>query len=294
MRDPGFSDRRPAGSVRSIMVLALIAVVVGGAAGLVGGGRLTNLERVDLRWIGLPLAWIALGLWARRGDGGLHFAALLVSMSCLLGFVVVNVKRVPGLWLVAAGVALNLFMTANNHGMPYDPHALQVAGIVPSTYGAVPRSTVASHPQHSGDQLVVLGQVIPLRPLRTVVSFGDLFVAFGLGTSTMNALVATGSRRTGSQGPRHRRGNALSAEVGRPLHRSTVIDEPDPRAPFADAEIRRVVSLLDDERSVIDLASEPGGTIDAVELSARYAVRQSLERHGFPERLLHADADRTT
>ena len=275
------------------MVLALIAVLIGGAAGLVGGGRLTNVERVDLRWIGLPLVWIALGLWARRGAGGLHFAALLVSMGCLLVFVVLNAKRVPGLWLVAAGVALNLFMTANNHGMPYDPHALQVAGIVPSTYGAVPRSTVASHPQHSGDQLVLLGEVIPLRPLRTVVSFGDLFVAFGLGASTMNALVATGSRRTGSRGPRHRRGSALSAAVLRPIDRPTVADEADLQAPFADAEIRRVVTLLDDERSVIDLASAPGGTIDAVELSARYAVRQSLERHGLSEHLLHAPTDQS-
>ena len=289
------------------MVLALIAVLIGGAAGLVGGGRFKNVERVDLRWIGLPVTWIALGLWARRGGGGLHFAALLVSMGCLLGFVVLNAKRVPGLWLVAAGVALNLFMTANNHGMPYDPHALQVAGIVPSTYGAVPRSTVASHPQHAGDQLVVLGEVIPLRPLRMVVSFGDLFVAFGLGASTMNALVATGSLRTGSRAPRHRRGSALEPAGARPSGSgpalsngswgSAIADptlQPAPDEPFADIEIRRVVSILDDERSVIDLASEPGGTIDATELSARFVVRQSLARHGLPERLLHADADQTT
>ena len=152
---------------------------------------------------------------------------------------------------------------------------------------------MASHPQHSGDQLVLLGEVIPLRPLRTVVSFGDLFVAFGLGASTMNALVATGSRRTGSRGPRHRRGSALSAAVPSPIDRPMVADEADLQAPFADAEIRRVVTLLDDERSVIDLTSAPGGTIDAVELSARYAVRQSLERHGLPDHALHAPTDQS-
>lgn len=282
------------------MVLALIAVLVGGAGGLAGGGRVGNIERVDLRFLALPAVWVGLGVWARRGDGSLRFAALLVSMVCLLAFLVLNAVRMPGLWLVAFGIGLNLFMTANNHGMPYDPGALEKAGIVPSTYGAVPKSTVAAHPERSGDQMVILGQVIPIRPLRTVVSFGDLFVSFGLGAATMNALVGTSSSRRDAVGrPRHRRG-AAAADPPLPVAsaaQAAVASEPvqQSESPFDDPEILQVVALLDDGRAVLDLTAASDAATDVVELSARHAVRQALERHGLPGTLLRTEpSDRPT
>ena len=278
------------------MVLALIAVLVGGAGGLAAGGRLGNIERVDLRLLALPAVWIGLGAWARRGDGSLRFAALLVSMVCLLAFLVLNAARMPGLWLVAFGIGLNLFMTANNHGMPYDPSALEKAGIVPSTYGAVPKSTVAAHPERSGDQMVILGQVIPIRPLRTVVSFGDLFVAFGLGAATLNALAGSGGSRRDAVGrPRHRRGAAAPAPVERAAHSLVASLPPRLESPFDDPEILQVVALLDDGRAVLDLTAASDAATDVVELSARHAVRQALERHGLPGTLLRIEpADRPT
>lgn len=281
------------------MVFALIAVLIGGAGGLAGGGRVGNIERVDLRFLALPAVWVGLGVWARRGDGSLRFAALLVSMVCLLAFLVLNAVRMPGLWLVAFGIGLNLFMTANNHGMPYDPSALGKAGIVPSTYGAVPKSTVAAHPERSGDQMVILGQVIPIRPLRTVVSFGDLFVSFGLGAATMNALVGSGSSRRDAVGrPLHRRGAAAAppAPVERAAHALVALTPPPlSDSPFDDPEILQFVSLLDDGRAVLDLTAASDAATDVVELSARHAVRQALERHGLPGTLLRTEpSDRPT
>lgn len=278
------------------MVLALLAVLVGGAAGLAAGGQVGNLERVDLRWIALPAVWVALGAWARRGDGSLRFAALLTSMACLLVFLLLNAVRLPGLWLVAAGVGLNLFMTANNHGMPYDPVALASAGIVPSTYDAVPRSTVYSHPQRSGDQMVILGQVIPIAPLRVVVSFGDLFAVFGLGAATMNALSIGGPPgRDGAGRARHRRGRTPTmhhppdpAAAEEPV---AVVEASVPATllPLEDPEILRVVLLLDDGRAVLDLASANDAATDAVELSARHAVRRALVGNDLPESYLRIE-----
>ena len=66
-------------------------------------------------------------------------------------------------------------------------------------------------------------------------------------------------------------------------------------SPFDDPEILRVVSLLDDGRAVLDLTAASDAATDVVELSARHAVRQALERHGLPGRLLRTEpSDRPT
>ena len=153
--------------------------------------------------------------------------------------------------------------------------------------------------RRSGDQMVILGQVIPIRPLRTVVSFGDLFVSFGLGAATMNALVGSGSSRRDAVGrPLHRRGAAAAppAPVERAAHALVALTPPPlSDSPFDDPEILQFVSLLDDGRAVLDLTAASDAATDVVELSARHAVRHALERHGLPGTLLRTEpSDRPT
>ena len=72
-----------------------------------------------------------------------------------------------------------------------------------------------SHPERPGDQLLFLSDVIPLQPMRTVVSFGDVLVALGLGCVTATAMWARRPRRIGN--PRHlRRADADSLKPERP------------------------------------------------------------------------------
>ena len=271
------------------MLLALLAVVIGVAAGLAAGGHFANLERVDVRLVVLPIAWIVLNTWARRGIGPVRYAALLASMACLLLFVVVNARRLPGMWLVALGVGLNLFMVADNHGMPYSPTALQAAGVLPPTFDAVPTANVARHPQRAGDQLVMLGGVIPVRPLRMVVSFGDLFVAFGLAVVTMNvADPSLGSATADPVAVDPSLGSATSDPVAvDPIAVASQLTRThagsDRTAAIARDELRRILSLIDDERALLDITADGGELIDPSELAARYAVRQALRRHSLPD-----------
>lgn len=173
-------------------MVAAFAVLIGALAGFAAGGRLRNLLRTDVRFLGFAPLWALFGLGAHRIDHDLAFVFLLLSLCSALAFVAGNARRIPGLWLVGLGLALNLLVTANNHGMPYDPSALESAGIIPPTLNATPVSTAITHPQGPHDQLAILGDVIPVAPLRSVVSFGDVFIAFGLAVVTMHGL--TGRR----------------------------------------------------------------------------------------------------
>ena len=265
------------------MAVALLAVVLGAVAGFTAGGRTANLQLLSVRFVGLPVAWVVLSAWSRRGTSSLHFAAVVASLVVLGAFLLLNLSRVPNLWLVALGVVLNLFMTVNNHGMPYDPKALESAGITPPTFNAQPRATAASHPHRSGDQLTALGRVIPVRPLRTVVSVGDLFVAFGLAAATMSAL--TRRRDPITRARSHRRGEARSAvvEVATPIARGQ--NTPDPHGAVGEDRLA-VVRLLDDEHALIDLNADTDHRFDGTDLAARSVVRAALRKHDLPTSLL--------
>jgi hypothetical protein len=128
------------------------------------------------------------------------------------------------MWLLAIGLLLNTVATVNNHGMPYSPDALAAAGVIPNNYSDLPRRTPTSHPEGPGDQLSVLGDRIPIAPLRTVVSFGDVFVAFGLGAVIANAMIGGTGRRWRRHEPRHRAasGPNARAHAAPPLETSAV------------------------------------------------------------------------
>ncbi len=177
------------------MILALFCLLIGAISGIVAGGRVRNLTDVQVRWAFVPWGWLFAAVFANRIGGNLGFGLHLAGLACLAVFAVVNTKHVSGMWLVMLGATLNLLMTANNHGMPYSLHALRQAGVQPANYTDVPKLTVGSHPQRSGDQLVFLGDIVPIPPLNTVVSVGDLMVGLGFAVVAANAL--TGRRREG-------------------------------------------------------------------------------------------------
>ena len=206
------------------MQLALFSIAVGVVSGFAGGGRFANVgwRRIRLTW--LPAGWLAGMASSVFLSGQPAFALGLAGMACLAVFAIVNTKDLSCMWLVAFGLCLNFGVTANNHGMPYSPLALAAAGVRPGSYNDVPKSSALSHPEHDDDQLLFLSDVIPVAPLRTVVSFGDLLVAFGLGAVTATAMWDRRPRRL--RKPRHLSRVSADTQGGRGVVAETPTETP--------------------------------------------------------------------
>ena len=157
-----------------LFVLCLAAVPL-------AGGRLGALADVRLRAPWLMLAGLGAQILVISvfpdGAGALHTSAHLASYAFIAAFVAVNWTRVPFLWLIALGGALNLAAIAANGGvMPADPDALAAAGIA-TPAGEFSNSTAVSDPA-----LAFLGDVLWLPsswPVSNVFSIGDVLIVVG-------------------------------------------------------------------------------------------------------------------
>ena len=172
-------------------MILLLAVGLSIALAIARGGRLSRLGEVSFR-----LGWLALLAFALQlviiyaplpqnpGWQSPRVWLLLGSYVLLIAVVVAN-RKLPGFWLVALGLGLNLLaMLANGGYMPVTAEALQRAGLAQLALGAEPGARVVN----SKDVLVarewarlwILGDVLAIRwPLKTVFSIGDVFLAGG-------------------------------------------------------------------------------------------------------------------
>jgi hypothetical protein len=186
----------------------LVALVVLSALAVpLAGGRLGALVELRLRrvwavYAALGLAVLGIGL-PGLPDG---LRSLLIVAAYPVGavFLVAN-RRVPGMWLVAIGAALNLLAIAANGGvMPASPEAAAAAGL-PAADG-FENSAVLGDPR-----LAFLGDVFAIPaswPLSNVFSIGDVCIGAGL---------AWGLHRIcGSRLVPRWTGNAGAAPSGRP------------------------------------------------------------------------------
>src|ERR1700687_4192840 len=95
------------------------AIGLGLIVGFATHGSIDNLARLHFRWPWLVVAVLAIRAAAvltplRSVDGVQYvFAAALAS---LVAWAIWHVNRVAGIWLVAAGTALNLVVIAANGG----------------------------------------------------------------------------------------------------------------------------------------------------------------------------------
>jgi hypothetical protein len=160
-----------------LLVVCFAAVV---ATVPLAGGRLGALASVRIArvWtLTVALAIQALIMWLMPdGAPALHGLAHVVSYGFIVAFLVAN-RRIPGLWLVALGTALNVAaITANGGVMPAAPGAVEAAGRAHEA-GAFANSAVVVEPKLSwlGDVFAVPG---PL-PLANVFSVGDVAIVVG-------------------------------------------------------------------------------------------------------------------
>lgn len=172
-----------------VLLLALVLAVVWG---LVRGGRLTRVLELPLRGYGLIL--LAFGLQVAivyvpmpPGWGGLHVPLLSVSYAILAVFVFWN-RRLPGMWLIGAGLLANaLVMIANGGYMPITPEALLATGrgnlATSMTTGARVLGSKDILLPAEQTRLWLLSDIFvlpPPFPIPSVFSIGDALLALGI------------------------------------------------------------------------------------------------------------------
>jgi hypothetical protein len=166
-------------------VLLLTPVAVGLVLGWLTGGRLQRVAEVRLRYLWLLFVAATAQLAQHLTVRWPAQQAMVVAVVLLwLGLNLRHQRRAVrvAVVLLLAGAALNGLAIAANGRMPYSVAAAATAGIHPRADG--PKNAAAAPTA----QLRALGDVIPVPPLRSVVSVGDLLImagAAGLVTTLM-------------------------------------------------------------------------------------------------------------
>jgi hypothetical protein len=181
-------------------VLWICAIGTGLLAGFATRGRIDNLAQLHFRWPWLVVAVLAVRAAAvltplRDVDGVQYVYA--AGLAALVAWALWHVNRVAGIWLVAAGSALNLVVIAANGGrMPVAP---ELAGAL------VQRGHIGQYVVMASDtHLNWLADWISLRGLTgwgplEAYSPGDLLVALGI--AAIAALAMRSSARGAATRP---------------------------------------------------------------------------------------------
>ena len=166
-----------------------IAIALGLVAGLAAGGRPANAARHTLRlWpallFGAAAQWLPELLDVPESAA---FVAVACSYLALVAFAVANLRLV-GMPVVLVGLALNSAVIFPNGGMPVRGSAVVQAGLVEPDEVATIDFGSKRHLETEDDVLTILGDVVPVAPLREVISFGDLILAAGVADAVFRLL----------------------------------------------------------------------------------------------------------
>lgn len=179
---------REHGTIRAAWVrmkLFLLVIVAGLLLGLLLGGRLSRLEKVRLHWWGLALAGLGLQFVPLpEGSGGIDLAirtfALGASYVLLLTFAAANL-RLPGMYLLLAGIAMNALVIVVNGGMPVSADTLRATQQDEVLASLRVERADKHHLLTNDDRLTFLADVVPLpQPIGQAISIGDVFIYAGL------------------------------------------------------------------------------------------------------------------
>ena len=163
------------------MELALVIALGAALIGVRRGGSLQALSNTRFRapalvFVGLGLQ-LAFDLWSPEWlTKDMALALLLVSNTFVALFIALN-QRLPGMLLIAVGLALNVAVIAANGAMPVSPEAAESSGATTSV-----DDTGGKHEALDEDTLLPwFADVIPVPGVRVVLSVGDLLLALGIG-----------------------------------------------------------------------------------------------------------------
>jgi hypothetical protein len=183
------------------MLLFPLAVTAGVVLGYRLEGRLRRLGQLRFR----GFAWLAAAMGVQVGlplaPLGWRGKLTVLSYSLIAGWLLLNTRKRPvtvrcGFAAICAGWALNLLPIALNGAMPVSVGAV---GEAFSDRGAGLGIDIRKHEFADRDtKLLWLGDVIPVAPLRSVVSVGDLVMGAGLAITVAAAMAGQG--RPGADG----------------------------------------------------------------------------------------------
>lgn len=187
------------------MPLALATLVLAVAVSLLRGGRLGRLAAAQLRWNWLLFAGVGIqvvvDVAAGRGivSGAVTYVGIALSQAAVLAWVLANRRR-PGVALIGLGLLLNVVVIGANGAMPVDP------GVAPE--GAALDVAPGKHEFLTEDtRLPWLADVIPVAPIRTIVSVGDIVLALGVAVLVHHLMTRTVNRE-GDRSAREGRGSS--------------------------------------------------------------------------------------
>ncbi|MDY7099612.1 MAG: DUF5317 family protein [Actinomycetota bacterium] len=169
-----------------MLLLPLAAVAVGLVIGLARRGRLRAIAGTSLRLPALLVGGVVLQAAATIFELPAGLVFIIAAHVALISFCAAN-WRLAGLTVVSIGLSANLVAIVLNGGMPVRGDALVDAGLATAEEidaGVTLRGE--RHVENDRDRLVFLGDIVPLRPTRQVLSFGDLIVLVGLADVAMN------------------------------------------------------------------------------------------------------------
>ena len=165
------------------MVFFVATIIIAVVIVAVTKGSFQRLGQMKLRALWLLLVALAIQVVLefvdfpreRIDDAGLGI--LLLSYALILAFCYVN-RRLSGMFIVAAGIALNVLVIALNGGMPTKDDVETRAGR--EVHVPIER-TVKHKPREDDDLLPFLGDVItaPGFPNQQF-SFGDIVIGIGI------------------------------------------------------------------------------------------------------------------
>jgi MFS family permease len=165
-------------------------ILFGLLLGLLAGGRLGNLARIQLRWTWLLVTAVVVRFATEAALNAqvplaesLRLPLLATAFGLLLAALWVN-RTYPGLSLAFLGVLSNALVIVVNGGyMPIWEPALGAAGLTVDDINRAFHVVVAGDVQDFFGRLLILGDIIPvpIPIIRNVYSLGDLFLGLGLG-----------------------------------------------------------------------------------------------------------------
>ena len=167
------------------LVLSIVAILFGLFVGLAGGGRLSNLALLHVRWRWLLLAGGVIPLAVDALDLGLAAPLVTVALVALLAFALANLHLV-GMTVVAIGVLANVVPIVLNDGMPVRASALVDAGLARADNVQRVEIRGVQRLEEPDDRFVGLSDIVPVRATRQVMSFGDLIILVGLADVAAN------------------------------------------------------------------------------------------------------------
>lgn len=201
MLNAGFTDPILAAVYPRPVRFTAVAVALGLLIGFITRGRLSNINRRALRgWVLLAAGIVTQAAAGRVGGPEPTTTLVVISYVLLLGFAAVNL-HLAGMGVVIVGMVANAAVIGLNDGMPIRPAAVVAAGLATPDQAERMRADVKRRPEREGDRLVLLADIVPVRPLREVVSFGDLAIGVGVADVIVHLMRPRSRKHAGTTPP---------------------------------------------------------------------------------------------